>query len=730
MASIWTRGRILAWTAAVFVAAQASAATGCDDPLQAGTRAAERRIMKTEDLLSLVEIGANHGSLQDDPVALSPDRRYAAFVARRADAATNGYCQVLVVVAVQPGAPIRVVDRGGQIILSSTAIRGVMATVGAPVVVAPSWSPDGKLLAYLKRVDGVTQAWVAHADGSGAVAVGSTSEDVDRLQWTSDGQTLLIAEWALGPHPTVAEARQGFLYDFRFYPNARAEPAQTTPLAYRYSAYDAATGAGRPLTPREAAEFAQSPDEAVQYAETLLAQNNRLKAWSSVRGSAAAVPLRADLLARTAGGAIVRCPDPACAFAIRRPIGIWVSGETVLFLRRQGWGDSETALFRWTPGRSVQRLLVTDDVLTGCHLTDDTHLLCVHEGSLQPNRLVLVDTQSGSSDTLFDPNPDFSSFALGHVERLHWRNSVGFENYGDLMLPAVYTPGNRLPLVIVQYKTRGFLRGGLGDEYPMQLLAGLGMAVLSVESSPAYFLSMKGRSWPNWQVAERENVRGWANRRSNLSTIMAGIELLVRRGIADPKRVAITGLSDGATTVQFALANYPRFFAAAAVSSGFLEQANVMGYLGTAFADEMYHQGYPRLTRSAPAFWRPLSVRANAQRIQTPVLFNIADNELTTAVESYSALREARVPSELYVYPDEFHIKWQPAHRAIIYDRNLAWLAFWLQNKRLRDLVSAETLQRWDTMRAAFQRRSGPPASRAIKQLSSGGSKPRHRRAA
>ena len=34
-------------------------------------------------------------------------------------------------------------------------------------------------------------------------------------------------------------------------------------------------------------------------------------------------------------------------------------------------------------------------------------------------------------------------------------------------------------MVVVQYDTRGFLRGGTGDEYPIQAFANRGYAVLS-----------------------------------------------------------------------------------------------------------------------------------------------------------------------------------------------------------------------------------------------------------
>src|SRR3546814_7367490 len=65
----------------------------------------------------------------------------------------------------------------------------------------------------------------------------------------------------------------------------------------------------------------------------------------------------------------------------------------------------------------------------------------------------------------------------------------------DTLFPYT-TPFLSYPLVVVQYDTRGFLRGGTGDEYPIQALAASGFAVLSVSRPIDYATSIAraGRS--------------------------------------------------------------------------------------------------------------------------------------------------------------------------------------------------------------------------------------------
>jgi hypothetical protein len=110
--------------------------------------------------------------------------------------------------------------------------------------------------------------------------------------------------------------------------------------------------------------------------------------------------------------------------------------------------------------------LKTEDLITGCELASDT-LICLHEASKQPRRIIRINSGSGARTILFDPNPSFRRLQMGGVKRLRWKNSIGIECFGDLVLPQKHSNQSKIPLIVVQYLTRGFLRGGVGDEYPI-----------------------------------------------------------------------------------------------------------------------------------------------------------------------------------------------------------------------------------------------------------------------
>ena len=116
---------------------------------------------------------------------------------------------------------------------------------------------------------------------------------------------------------------------------------------------------------------------------------------------------------------------------------------------------------------------------------------------------------------------------------------------------------------------------------------------------------------------------------------------------------------------------------------------------GIAYADRMRRLGYPPASSGDAEFWRPISLAANAASIDTPLLMQLADDEYLLALETFTALREHNQPVEMFVFPDEHHIKWQPAHRLAIYERNLAWFDFWLRGVLPEDRDQAA---RWIAM--------------------------------
>jgi dipeptidyl aminopeptidase/acylaminoacyl peptidase len=373
----------------------------------------------------------------------------------------------------------------------------------------------------------------------------------------------------------------------------------------------------------------------------------------------------------------------------------------VYFLRWTNGRDyGELGLYRWRPGaRRVDTLLKTQDLLEDCSLLRERRqLLCSHESATTPRKFVTVDLRTYELRTIYDPNRNFQKLSFGAVTPLTWRDADGIEGFGHLVAP-VEPSIRRPPLIIVQYRSRGFLRGGIGDLFPIHAFATRGFAVLSFHRPDDWELQRRVRSYAE---LERLEYVGQRERRRILSVLLEGIDVLYERGAIDRQRVGITGLSDGGETVAFGLIHAPECFAAAA--AGWTAYSPSGWYLAGPKTQPLfvgYGLGFPR--GDSQAQWQQLSLALNAERVRTPLLLQVSDQELLPELEAVAALEHYRKPVELYVFPDEYHVMVQPRHRRAIYLRSLQWFDFWLQGREAGDPLDPEQYLRWRALRARVE---------------------------
>lgn len=631
------------------------------------------RPVQPVDLVRLRDIGVLDLAFPDaHPLAISPDGKKVAFQLRQADPTTNDYCLAMMVMDIRPGAYPQIVDQGGDLIRLPFDFRGKASfPSGNPKPIDPAWSPDGLWIAFLKRVGATTQVWRADLRAGRSEAITKSDYDVLDFRISPDGHSIIFASspaLSAQRRKIDEEARNGFRFDDRWSPMSSNRPFPSAPTELSYFFLDVATGTVRTATAAEIALFRHPAGEV----EALSASGR--KAW--VRLDPGIFPPSSQLVAEDSYGKAILCSAPTCEGRIGAPS--WSDdGRTVRYFRREGWANSSTAMYEWAPGQAApRRLFATNDVLAFCQPWR-RKLLCLRESSVHPRKIVLLNPATGRDTNLYDPNPEFDSLTLGAVERMYWKNRFGIETYGDVILPVGFRRGVRYPLVIVQYESRGFLRGGTGDEYPIQAFANRGYVVLSFNRPQDIGLTKSPRDWID---AARIDLTDFADLRSVDSSLVTGIQMLVARGLVDPLRIGVTGLSDGVSNLQYSLVHNPKLYSAAIVSSAGFEPSYPL-FVGSAALRDFIAAGYPALTGDQPSFWSNLSLTYNAPEIHTPMLMQLADDEYLASIEPYMALKAAGTPVEMFVFPDEHHIKWQPAHRLAIYARNIEWFDNWLKNK-------------------------------------------------
>ncbi|MBL8268736.1 Atxe2 family lasso peptide isopeptidase [Steroidobacter sp.] len=666
---------------------------------------AEQPRVSSADLVELRALGGTLG--------VSPSGKSVAFQLQQADFAARTYRSSWHVVAIAGGPPIRV-GEGGDVILDRSDEGALMGGRVAPTV---QWSPDERWIAYLRKDAGTVQLWRSSADGVTQQQLTHGSADVMEFEWSANGESLYFETGREHEAMLAAEQEEGdrgYLLDDRFMPDASRKPlwpickreqapAQSgsrqcsTTLRVLELASGQERGAtsdeqeGYSLRKRPAAVAGLDSTRQVQKVIRNLAGSR--SAWLENENPREFPGLHPPLTLYVDGK---RCDAPACHGRLN---DVWWRDDQIVFRRREGHANRFSVFYVWAPDKrgAPRQVYRTEDQLDACKLAQG-RLVCLYESPTLPNRLVSIDLERGKLRTVLDPNPDFARFDLGKVELLEWHDAFGNPTFGHLVLPPDYQPGRRYPLVIVQYRSRGFLNGGVGDEYPIYPLAAAGMAVLSFDCPTDANFNMRNdpKNLGAWIEA---SLRDGHERRMDLSALDIVIDQLDQRGIIDPRRVGVTGLSHGADNVEFMLFNSTRF-AAAAVSGAWSRPQYFYLNPNTWYRNEMikYALGAQNAEQVSER-GRVASIVYNTDKVTTPLLIQAPDAELLATLPIHIALLDAGKPVETYVFPDEYHIKWQPQHKRAIAERSIDWFRFWLLNSEDASPDKAEQYSRWRKLR-------------------------------
>ena len=263
----------------------------------------------------------------------------------------------------------------------------------------------------------------------------------------------------------------------------------------------------------------------------------------------------------------------------------------------------------------------------------------------------------------------FHQLKLAPVQEVSFRSQDGTDVHGLLTTPLGYVAGTRVPLLLR-------IHGGPNGQdahsfnYEDQMFAAHGYAVLQVN-----YRGSSGRG----EAYSRAIVADWGH--LEVQDLEAGVNHVIAMGIADPKRLGVGGWSYGAILTDSMIASDPRFRAATAGAG--------MGFAPAMYGVDEYVVQYdyeigPPWKPQAWATYQKISYPfLHADRIKTPTLFlgGTLDSNvpLQGGQQMYEALRSLRVPTELIVYPGEWHGIERPSFQRDRMQRYLAWYAKYLK---------------------------------------------------
>jgi dipeptidyl aminopeptidase/acylaminoacyl peptidase len=572
----------------------------------------------------------------------------------------------------------------------------VQLTSGAEGESGPRWSPDGKTIAFTaKRGDNeFAQIYLLPVDGGEARQLTTHASAASELAWAPDAASIYFK----APDAKTADdkAREKarddvYMYDENYkqthiWKVTIASKAETrvTDGDFSVTAYDLSED-GRKLT------YLRAPTP-------LLGDGDRSEVWVAGADGANAVQITKNGVQET-NAAI--SPDNATVLflsgsnarfetyyngrlfvapASGGPARVVIGENEPIDVDRAIWSkDGKSIYFLANLGVHEELFVVPAAGGKPRQLTDGKHN--IGAWSLAGERFAFTISDSTSAGDVFtmsagDAAPkqithvfDYlpRDFTLGRQEAMTWKGADGAAVEGVVTYPADYKAGQKYPLAVMTHGgPQAADKYSVGSmAYEIQVLAGKGYVSLQ----PNY------RGSTGYGDAFLRDMVGHYFQNAHLD-VMAGVDELIRRGVADPDRMVKMGWSAGGHMTNKIITITDRFKAAAAGAGvaqwmSMYAQSDIRSYRTPWFGGTPWQKNAP-----IEAYWNnsPLKDVAN---VKTPTLFFVGEKDprvpMPQSLEMYRALKSNGVPTHLYIAPREPHGWGELRHQLSKLNAEIEW---------------------------------------------------------
>jgi len=651
-------------------------------------QAPAKRPLKAEDIFRMLQVR--------DP-QVSPDGKFVAYtvtsIDRDADKRVNAVWMV-----------------------NWEGTEDVQLTFGEKSASTPRWSPDGKYLAFLsaRAPDDKTQVWVLDRRGGEARQLTNVKGEIDSYDWSPDSKRLVLSmsesdedKAAPGAKP---KAPKPIVLD-RYHFKRDIEGYLTTQSYGQLYLFDIESKKLEAITGEknfDESDAVWSPDGSHIAFISNHAKDPDQSGTSDIFivESRAGAQARKLLTINSAGGQrLVWSPDGKqlaflqgiepkySAYGMGVVAMVPVAGGTPVVLTAKL--DRGVSGAEFTPdgaaltvlveddrrsyvgkvpagGGNVERLGKSDVVLSDVE-SSGGHMAAL--GATDTSAPEIYAVENGEPRKLTSHNDALlGELQLGAVEDISFKSKDGAEIHGMVVKPPSFEAGKKYPTLL-------WIHGGPNGQddhalefslYPLQferqLLAAQGYVVLAVN-----YRGSSGRG----SEFTRSIFADWGNK--EVADLLGGIDYAVAKGIADPDRLGIGGWSYGGILTDYTIASDPRFKAAIS-GAGSANQISMYG------SDQYIFQynneiGPPWKSQD---LWVKISYPFfHADRIHTPTLFMGGEKDFNVPIigseQMFQALRTLGVPTQLVVYPGQFHLFTRPSYQYDRLQRYIAWYEKYLK---------------------------------------------------
>lgn len=587
---------------------------------------------------------------------------------------------------------------------------------------SPSWSPDGKKIAFISDRDGKSQVWVIPTDGGEAKKMKTISTGASDVIWSPDGKYLLFTSEVYPECPDDAcnkdknEAKE----------KSKVKAKMIESLFYRYWNYwrdglrnhlfiiPAEGGEAKDLTPGDfdvppidlggSIDYAFSPDSKeiafVKNVDPVVARstNNDIfitpvtggSEWKLTRRKATDnQPVYSPDGRYIAYRAMARAGFEADRY--RLMIFKRSTGETINLteqfdrsIKDVVWSPTSRFLYFTCPetgGYSIYKVsvpagkiekIVGEGTNRDLRITPDgENLLFLRESVDMPLEIFTVGIDGENLRKITDINGELlSQLEMNKLEEFWYGGAEDINVHGFLLKPPKFDPSKKYPVIfLIHGGPQSAWNDGFHFRWNAQMFASPGYVVvmINLRGSTGYGQKFTDEISGDWSGKVYEDL-------------MKGVDFVLETyPFIDKEKIAAAGASYGGYMINWIEGHTDRFKCLVS-HDGVFNLTSDYGTTEELWFPEWDFRGTPWTN---PDLYSRLSPSSYVIYFETPMLVIHGQHDfrvdVSEAFQLFTALQWMEVPSKFLYFPDEGHFVLKPQNAELWWKTVHEWLARWLQ---------------------------------------------------
>jgi dipeptidyl aminopeptidase/acylaminoacyl peptidase len=610
-------------------------------------------------------------------------------------------------------------------ILSTSGGQPIQVTQGGRDS-SPSWSPDGKTLAFLSARDGTSQVYLLSMEGGEAKKLTKLSTGADLFHWSPDGKTIAFTSAVyVDCKDDPCDARRdeekekskvkARIYDHLLY--RHWDHWSEGKRSHLFVMPADGSAAARDLTP--GADYDVPPDERSTSADFNFSPDSREICFTAVTDKVEATSTNGDLfVVQVAGGESKRIttqqgfdgnpvysPDGhAIAYHAQLTAGYesdkW---RVMLYDRQTGKSGNLTESFdrsatdlAWSPDSKTIYFLAENETLqpvyamearagatpkklldgfnTEFAFSSDGKTLVTTRTSLTLPSEVFVSSADGSALKQLTHTNDaiLARVEMNEPETFWFDGAEGTKVEAMVIRPPQFSATQKYPLLVLLHGgPQTMWSNAWGYRWNAEVFSGAGYVTLMI--------NRRGSTGYGQKFTD-EIMNDWGGKA--YVDVMKGTDAAIAKfPFIDKSRLAAAGGSYGGYMADWLATHTDRFKA-------IISHAGVYDKVSMYATEELWFeehdlQGTPWSALENYKKWAPVTYASELGKYKTPTLVIAGERDYrvpyTQSLEFFNTLQRQGVPSKLVVFPDEGHWILKPQNAQLWYKTFLDWLATYVK---------------------------------------------------